>query len=216
MDVTIIGAGNMGRGIAHTLARGGTAVTLVDRDPAEASELAREVRAAYPEATVQTATLEQPLESDVVVLAVWYTAAQDLARQLRDQLAGKVVVDISNPLNESFDGLATAPGTSAAEELARLIPESKVIKAFNTTFAGTLVDGQVAGHPLDVFVAGDDESAKRTVIDRVTVGGINGVDVGGLERARQLEGLGMLGITLQSKLDTGFATAWKLFVPEQA
>ncbi len=209
MKVTIIGAGNMGRSIAYTLARGGNAVTLIDRDPAEASALANEVRAAHPKATVETSTLEQPLEGDVVVLAVWYNASQELARQLREQLAGKIVVDISNPLNETYSGLATAPGTSAAEELARLIPESKVVKAFNTTFAGTLVQGQVAGQPLDVFVAGDDQAAKQAVIDLVTAGGLRGIDVGGLERARQLENLGLLGITLQFTQGTNFQSAWK-------
>lgn len=214
MNVTIIGAGNMGRGIAHTLARGGTAVTLIDHEPAEANELANQVRAAYPAATVQASSLEQPIQDDVVVLALWFTAAQELARQLRDRLTHKIVVDISNPLNETFDGLATAPGTSAAEELARLLPKSKVVKAFNTTFAGTLVDGQVAGQPLDVFVAGDNQAAKQAIIGMVKAGGLQGIDVGSLERARQLEGLGLLGITLQARLGTGFATAWKLLVPE--
>ncbi|WP_216320458.1 NADPH-dependent F420 reductase [Deinococcus aestuarii] len=210
MNVTIIGTGNMGRGLAHTLARGGHTVTLHDRQLEKAEALAQEVRAALPGATVQAGTLGEPLQGDVVILATWYTASQDLARQFRDEFAGKVVVDISNPLNARFDGLATALGTSAAEDLARLLPDSRVVKAFNTTFAGTLVQGQVAGQPLDVLVAGDDEGAKRQVLDLVTSGGLRGIDAGGLERARQLEGLGLLGITLQGPLGTGFMSAWKL------
>jgi 8-hydroxy-5-deazaflavin:NADPH oxidoreductase len=87
------------------------------------------------------------------------------------------------------------------------------VKAFNTTFAPTLVAGQVAGQPLDVFLAGDDEGAKRTVAALVRAGGLNAIDAGALERARQLEGLGLLGITLQGPLGTQFGTAWKLVMP---
>jgi hypothetical protein len=95
----------------------------------------------------------------------------EIVRDLGDRLAGKVVVDISNPLNETFDGLATAPGTSAAEEVAQSAPaDARVVKAFNTTFSGTLVGGQVAGQPLDVFIAGDDE-AREKVAQLVRDGG---------------------------------------------
>jgi 8-hydroxy-5-deazaflavin:NADPH oxidoreductase len=87
------------------------------------------------------------------------------------------------------------------------------VKAFNTTFAGTLVTGEVAGQTLDVFLAGDDEAAKETVTTLVQSGGLNVIDAGGLMRARQLEALGLLGITLQSRLNTGFGTAWKLVLP---
>jgi predicted dinucleotide-binding enzyme len=96
-----------------------------------------------------------------MILAVYYPGTLELARELGERLAGKVVVDIANPLNRTFDALATAPGTSAAEEVAATMPAgTRVVKAFNTTFSGTLVKGQVAGQPLDVFIAGDDEEAK--------------------------------------------------------
>jgi 8-hydroxy-5-deazaflavin:NADPH oxidoreductase len=88
-----------------------------------------------------------------------------------------------------------------------------VVKAFNTTFAPTLLAGQVAGEPLDVFIAGDDEDAKSTVATLVRDGGLRPIDAGALERSRQLEGLGLLGITLQGALGTQFGTAWKLVMP---
>jgi hypothetical protein len=110
------------------------------------------------------------------------------------------VVDISNPLNQTFDALATAPGTSAAEEVATATAGATVVKAFNTTFSGTPVEGQVAGQPLDVLIAGDDEEAKKTVTQLVRDGGLRAIDVGPLERARELEGLGFLGIALQQPL----------------
>jgi 8-hydroxy-5-deazaflavin:NADPH oxidoreductase len=148
----------------------------------------------------------------VVILAVYYPGTLEVARDLGERLAGKVVVDISNPLNQTFDGRATAPGTSAAEELAAALPaNAKVVKAFNTTLSGTLVEGEVAGQPLDAFLAGDDEGAKGTVAQLVRDGGLRAIDnTGPLERARRLEGLGFLHITLQQTLGTGFGSAEKI------
>jgi NADPH-dependent F420 reductase len=212
MNVTIIGAGNVGRGIGHRLIAGGHDVTLVDRDPEEAEQLVEELRgAAEGRATVEAAGPGAELRGEVVILAVYYPGSLEIAGELGDKLAGKVVVDIANPLNQTFDDLATAPGTSAAEEMAATATAgTKVVKAFNTTFSGTLVEGQVAGQPLDVFIAGDDQEAKETVAQLVRDGGLRAIDVGPLERARQLEGLGFLGITLQQPLGLHFQSAWKL------
>ena len=162
-------------------------------------------------ATVDAAGSGAELRGEVVVLAVYYPGNLELARDLDDRLAGKVVVDISNPLTQAFDGLATAPGTSAAEELAAAVPSgTRVVKAFNTTFAPTLVEGQVAGQPLDVLIAGDDDEAKEAVARLVRDGGLRAIDVGPLERAREVEGLGFLGIVLQQPLGLNFQSAWKL------
>jgi len=212
MHVTIIGAGNMGRGIGHRIVAGGHSVTIVDRDPEEAEQLMEELRgAAGGGVTVEAAGPGAELRGEVVVLAVYYPGNLEIARDLSDRLAGKVVVEISNPLNQTYDGLATAPGTSAAEEVAASAPAgARVVKAFNTTFAGTLVEGQVAGQPLDVLIAGDDEDAKETVARLVRDGGLRAIDVGPLERARELEGLGFLGIALQQPLALNFQSAWKL------
>jgi NADPH-dependent F420 reductase len=212
MQVTVIGAGNMGRGIGHRLVAGGHEVTIVDRDPEEAGRLAKELRAAAQGgATVEAAGPTSELRGEVVVLAVYYPEALELARELGDRLAGKVVLEISNPLNQTLDELATAPGTSAAEELAERAPSgARVVKAFNTTFSGTLVEGQVAGQPLDVHIAGDDEEAKEKVARLVRDGGMRPIDVGPLERAKHLEGLGFLNITLQQPLGLPFRSAWKL------
>ena len=217
MRVLIIGTGNMGRGIATRLLAGGHEVILYNETRDKAEALAAELRgAASGGASVSVAgsPAEAIPASDVVILAVWYPVSRQLAQELGPRLAGKIVVDISNPLNETYDGLATPPDTSAAEIVrAALPPEARVVKAFNTTFAGTLVAGQVAGQPLDVFIAGDDLSAKDAVATLVRGGGLNPIDAGALERARQLEGLGMLGITLQGRLGTQFDTAWKLILP---
>ena len=165
MNVTIIGTGNMARGIATRLLAGGNSVTLVGQEPGKAEELAAQLQeAAQGRESVQAASSGAAIDSDVVVLAVPYAAAASVVQQYGNQLAGTIIVDISNPVDFSTMSPAVAAGTSGAEEIARTAPAgAKVVKAFNTTFAGTLVAGQVAGQPLDVFIAGDDADAKAKV-----------------------------------------------------
>ena len=206
MNVTIIGAGNMGRGIATRAIAGGHKVTFVDANPETAQKAAADLNA-------EVGTLDTPL-GDVVVLAVWYGTNIEIAKQLGDKLAGKVVVDIANPLNSTYDGLATAPDSSSAEDLAKAIASgasgAKVVKAFNTTYAGTLLSGSVAGQPLDVFIAGDDADAKAKIAQIVTDGGMRAVDAGPLHRARQIEGMQLLHIVLQGTLGTNWGSTIKI------
>lgn len=203
MNVTIIGAGNMGRGIGTRLIAGGHKVTFVDANPETAQKTAADLKA-------EVATLDAPL-GDVVVLAVWYGTNIEIAKQLGSKLAGKVVVDIANPLNSTYDGLATAPDSSSAEDLAKAVATgAKVVKAFNTTFAGTLIAGSAGGQQLDVFIAGDDADAKAKVSLLVTDGGMRAVDTGPLHRARQIEGAQLLQIVLQGSLGTNWASGLKI------
>lgn len=209
MKVTIIGAGNMGRGIGTRLVEGGNDVLVIDRDPAEARALAEELAGRGKGSAA--AGEGDPIEGGVVVLAVYYPSVPGVLEQYGDQLAGKVVVDITNPLDvETFDRLVTPPDSSAAEEIAKLLPDTTVVKAFNTTFAGTLAEGQAGGQQLDVFVAGDDEEARRKVSGLIEAGGMRAIDAGPLRRARQLEHLGFLHILLQEPLGAGFGSAIKL------
>ena len=211
MNVTIIGSGNMGRGIGTRAAAGGHSVTFVDANPETAEKAAADVRASAKKgAKVSAASLDAEL-GDVVVLAVWYGTNIEIAKQLGTKLAGKTVVDIANPLNSTYDGLATAPDSSSAEDLAKAVAAgTKVVKAFNTTFAGTLLAGQVAGQPLDVFIAGDDADAKGKVSQLVTDGGMRAIDAGPLHRARQIEAMQLLHITLQGTLGTNWGSAIKI------
>jgi predicted dinucleotide-binding enzyme len=206
MKITIIGAGNMGRAIGGRAITGGHEVEIVDRDPAEAEKLAT----ALGEAAKALAP-GAPFGGEVVVLALYYPGVKDAAREYADRLAGRVVVDISNPVDtQTWDRLATPPGTSSAEEVAEIVPDSPVVKAFNTTFAGTLVAGEVSGQQLDVLIAGDDEAAKEKVAQLVSDGGLRPVDVGPLARAQQLEHLGFLHISLQQPRDLGYGSTIKL------
>ena len=209
MKVTIVGAGNMGRGIGTRVVAGGHQVEIVDHDPADAGQLAGDLGV-----SATAVEPDAPFGGEVVVFAVYYPGSKDAVRQYADQLAGKVVVDITNPVNtETWDSLATAPGSSSAEETQQLVPEgTAVVKAFNTTFAGTLVAGEVSGQQLDVLIAGDDDTAKQKVSQLVSDGGLRPIDVGPLHRAQQLEQPGFLHISLQQPLGLNFGSAVKLLV----
>ncbi len=212
MNVTIIGSGNMARGIGTRLVSGGHTVTILDRKPEKAKALAAELAGeAVKGAKVEGAALGAPIKGEIVFLAIPYGATSQVIENLGQQLDGKIVIDITNPLNATYNGLAIEPGTSAAEEIAKKLPSNAVVlKAFNTTFAGTLVNGKVDGTPLDVFIAGDAEEPKQKVSRLVEDSGLRPIDAGALERARQLEAIGLLGITLQQELGTGFQSAWKI------
>jgi 8-hydroxy-5-deazaflavin:NADPH oxidoreductase len=207
MQITIVGTGNMARGIATRALAGGHDVTLVGTEREKAEQLAGEL-GGQGSGSVQAG---DGVGGDAVVLAVPYPAVSDVLDRYRDALAGTVIVDITNPVDFStFQPLSFDAG-SGAQEIASAAPRgAKVVKAFNTTFAGTLVEGKVAGQPLDVLIAGDDDDAKATVKQLVEDGGMRAVDAGPLARARELEALGYLHMALQEPLGTGFSSTVKV------
>jgi predicted dinucleotide-binding enzyme len=134
---------------------------------------------------------------EIVVLAVPHSSVADIIAARKDELAGKIVVDISNPLNfETFDSLVVPAGSSAAAGIAAALPQSRVLKAFNTTFAGTLAARTVGAETTTVLIAGDDDAAKELLAAVVTAGGLKAVDAGSLSRARELESIGFLQLIL--------------------
>jgi NADPH-dependent F420 reductase len=173
-NLSILGTGNMGQAIAAIAGKGGHSVQLLGSGDADTA-----------------------VTGEVVVLAVPYPAVSDVISQRGEQLAGKIVVDITNPLNfETFDSLVVPADSSAAAEIAAALPQSRVLKAFNTNFAATLAAGTVGSANTTVLIAGDDADAKSTLTDIVTSGGLNAIDAGALTRARELEALGFLQLTL--------------------
>src|ERR687886_1063339 len=194
----------MARGIGTRLVAGGNGVTLLEKEPGKADALVEELRSASSGgAEVGKGAFGDPIGDEVVVLAVYYPDARAAVERYGDGLAGKVVVDITVPLDfQTMEGFLVPDDSSGAEELQRLAPGARFVKAFNTTFARTLVAGEVAGQPLDVFLAGDDEGAKETVAQLVRDGRLRAVDVGPLERAGYLEGLGFLHMMVQQPLGT--------------
>ena len=207
MNVTIIGTGNMARAIGSRLVAGGHEVTVLGKETTDAEAVVNDLGA---NGAVKAGRSGDEIAGDVVVLAVYYPDAKAAVEQYRDALSGKVVVDITNPVNETYDDLVTPPDGSAAQELASSAPGARVVKAFNTTFANTLKQGEVSGEPLDVFIAGDDEEAKSKVAQLVEDGGLRPVDAGPLKRARELEAAGLLHMGVQGTLDTGFGSALKV------
>jgi predicted dinucleotide-binding enzyme len=211
MQVTIIGAGNMARGIGTRALFGRHAVRCIDRDPDRADKLATELRDSVPSADVQAADLSALAAADLVVLALPFPAAEQIARQHADALSGRAVVDISNPVDfDTFDSLTVPPGTSAAELVAAAAPGARVVKAFNTTFAANLVAGRGGGMPLDVFIAGDDAAAKGAAAELAESAGLRAIDAGPLRRARELEAFQFLHMALQPTLGTNWASAIKI------
>ncbi len=212
MNVTIIGTGRMARGISTRLLEGGNKITLVGHTPGKAEALVEELKAAEKSVGSILVANEETLPGEFVFLAVPYPAAAGLVEHYHDELDGKILVDITNPIDyQSMQSLVK--DGSAAEELARLAPvTTRVVKAFNTVFAKTLATGQVQGMPLDVFIAADDDDAKLKVMQLVESGRLRGIDVGPLVRARQLEALGILNVAMQSTTKTNFMSAIKLLV----
>jgi len=143
------------------------------------------------------ADADRPVTGDIVVLAIPFPAVAGVVAKRADELAGKVVVDITNPLNfATFDSLVVPADGSATAEIAAALPQSRVLKAFNTNFAATLSSGAVGQLPTTVLVAGDDADAKALLVGVVSAGGLRAVDAGALSRARELEAIGFLQLTL--------------------
>jgi NADPH-dependent F420 reductase len=211
MQVTIFGAGNMARAVATRALFGRHTVRFIDRDQERADKLATDLRGSVPRADVQVAGSSGLDTADIVVLAVPFDAAERIAAEHADALAGRAVVDVSNPVDFStFDALIVPPGSSAAEQIAAAAPRAHVVKAFNTTFAGNLAEGHAGGMPLDVFIAGDDPAAKEAVVELAESAGLRPIDAGPLRRARELEGLQFLHMTLQPQLGTNWSSAIKI------
>jgi 8-hydroxy-5-deazaflavin:NADPH oxidoreductase len=204
--VTIVGTGNMARGVAARALAGNHHVTFVGTDIGKAEDLADELTG------LGSVRASESAEGDLVVLAVPYTQAPHAVRQHAGELGGAVIVDATNPIDLSvLEPLDVSPFRSGAEVIADVAPEGvPVVKAFNTAFAGTLVAGSVAGQPLDVFMAGDEAEAKELVARLIRDGGMRPIDAGALARAREVEALGYLHMVIQGPLGTGFASAVKV------
>ena len=180
-NISIFGQGNMGKAIGDVFTQGGNQVTFIGHDDAVENL------------------------GDIVVLAVPYNAAIEIAKANKDALAGKVVIDITNPLNfETWDILVVPADSSAAAEIAKLIPESKVVKAFNTTFAATLASRKVGDATTTVMAASDDDDAKKLLADALTDSGVSFIDAGSLKRARELESFGFLQMTVAASEQIGW------------
>jgi len=206
MDVAIIGTGNMANGIGTRLVAGNHTVTIYHNSAEKAKQLAEKLGG-----STKGEKLGEEVNGDIVILALPYNTIFDVIEKYKNQLQGKVLIDISNPIDFQINKLIPPPNSSGTEEIAKKLPQdTKLVKAFNTTFAGTLVKGEVDGKQLDVFIASDNEEAKKLVSELVKTSGMRVLDAGPLANARALEGLGYLHITMQEKLGNTWMTAIKI------
>jgi predicted dinucleotide-binding enzyme len=144
---------------------------------------------------------------DIVVLAVPYGSAAAVVSEYGDALRGKVIIDITNPVNADFTGFVTPEGSSGAQEIAKAAPAgAHVVKAFNALFSHVLAAGPAEGRPLDVFIAGDDAQAKTRVSAFIESLGLRPMDIGRLPMARTLENVALLqlGLVAHSVKHTNF------------
>jgi NADPH-dependent F420 reductase len=206
MNITIIGYGNMGLGLARRIAGAGHTVTLtglsLEKAQAAAATIDASIRVLPPAEAAHAA--------DIVIATTPYTEQVKALQSLGD-LTGKTVIDISNPVAADFSGLVVGHTSSAAEEIAKALPGVKLVKAFNTVLAQVFSEGtEIAGQQVQVFIASDDAIAKSQVSTLATSMGFTPVDAGPLSNARNLEPLAMQNIwfAYMAGQGTGIAPVW--------
>lgn len=211
--IAIIGAtGNMGSALAKTLSKGNNRLLLFANNQEKVQALVDDIKSTNKKADVEG--IECPTnaswEADIIVMAVPYAAEKEIATRIKEVANQKIVISIANPLNENYDGLVTPPDTSAAEELQKLMPNSKVVKAFNTIFATVFTTPVIDGKQVDVLIAGNDGNAMVTVSELVQTAGFNPVVTGELLVSRTLENMALLLIQLTVKNNFNWQTGFKV------
>jgi len=190
--ISIIGSGGMAAAIGGLAAKAGHTVEVMSRGAAKARALAEQIGAG-----ATTGTFGAAPAGDIVILAVPYAAVLDVVKQYGEALAGKLLIDITNPVNSDFTGFVTPDDSFGAREIAKAAPaDAVVVKAFNTLFSHVLAAGSFQSQPLDVFLAGDDAQAKARVAAFIESLGLRPMDIGLLPMARTLEHVCLLSLGL--------------------
>lgn len=205
MNIAIIGTGSVGSGLAAAFVDAGHHVHLAGRTSAQATTAAAATGAEAAANPASAAAL-----ADVIILAVPFGSVAELAGDIAPVVNGKVIIDVTNPAKDDWSGPLFFGTGSGAEQIATWLPEARVIKAFNTLFAGNIANPSHDGLALDGFVAGDDAAAKATVLELVAAIGLNPVDVGQLSAARLLEPLAWLNISMNMQPGGTWTSGWKL------
>ena len=207
MKIAIIGSGNVGSVLAGRLIRAGHQVCFASRNPK--SERICELMAAHPGDCAAAFPAEAVVGAEVVIYAAPYDQAEPILASIGD-LHNAVLIDCTNPLNATFDGLQLGHTDSAAERIATFAPTARVVKAFNTTSVATMADPRYNGHVATQFYCGDDPDAKRITAELIGQLGMEPVDAGPLKNARYLEATAMLYIHLAIRGGWGGNCALKM------
>lgn len=194
MKLAVIGSGNIGRSIGTWASKAGYDVIFTSRNP----EHAREAASNAGNNSRADMVIKAVNEADIILLAVPYSAIKDVTSEIDSSCAGKTVIDATNPLSSDYSSLTVGFSTSAAEEIQKLVPEAKVVKAFNTVFAPVFASQKPerSGRKVTVFYAGNDTEAKSRVAELITKMGFDALDCGALQASRLLEPLALLNVTL--------------------
>jgi predicted dinucleotide-binding enzyme len=186
MKIAFVGGGAVATAIAGLAKAAGHDVVLGVRDSAAAR--------AFPHTGMEAAVAS----ADIVIVAIPYASIAEVLPSLADALAGKIVVDASNPVAADWSPILTGETSSGAEQMQALLPRSFVAKAFNTIFADVLRPDRLdrKGSPISLFVAGDDAEATRLVMAFGAEIGLDPVNAGPLKSARYLEAIAHLNIEL--------------------
>ncbi|MBO9202362.1 MULTISPECIES: NADPH-dependent F420 reductase [Niastella] len=211
--IAIIGAtGNMGSGIAKSLSKTNNRLLLFAQHTDKVKSLVEDIKKGNPAAEVEA--MECPTnaswEADIILLALPYAAEKEIAAKIKEVANQKIVISISNPLNETYSGLVTSPDTSAAEHLQQLLPNSKVVKAFNTVFAADFANTIIDGKQIDTLIAGNDAQSLDTVSALAKAIGLNPLVAGELPWSRTLENMALLLIQLTMKYNYNWVAGWKV------
>jgi predicted dinucleotide-binding enzyme len=206
VNIAIIGAGRVGAALGTRWAVAGHEVMYGVRKPGDPkiAPLLEGTPNGRAGSVAQAAAF-----GDVVVLATPWTATESAIRAA-GSLAGKIVVDVTNPLNETFSGLTIGHTSSGGEMVARWAKGAKVVKTLNSTGSNNMLDPKYGSDAVSMFVCGDDAAAKATVSELVKALGFDVVDAGPLASARLLEPLAMLWISLAYAWGQGTDVAFRL------
>jgi NADPH-dependent F420 reductase len=209
--IAVIGAlGTTGWAIADALAKTHHRVLLTDHLTQHPALSLSTLHFPQPRVEIVRSAREASWEADIILLAIPYDAQSEVASNIKDVVTGKIIISAVNPINKNCDGLLTPPTTSAAEELAQLLPHARIVKAFNTLSGQNLKRPQITGQITDVFVAGDDDEAVSIVKQLVVDAGFTPLSAGNLAMSRILENMLVLLIGLSARNNLRGPIGWKV------
>jgi 8-hydroxy-5-deazaflavin:NADPH oxidoreductase len=211
MKIAVIGAGNVGGALGTALAGAGHDVVYAARDRAKVEAKAQEAGAASAPSPAHAVRA-----AEVVILAIPFTALDEVAAEIAGAASGKLVVDVTNPLRPDFSGLSTVGGPSGGERVAAALPGARVVKGFNTVLATNQANPDAHGQVLDALYATDDDAAAAAFASLASSIGFRPVKVGPLSAAAELEAMAWLNIRLQMLANGSWNSAFVLVAPPAA
>ena len=211
MKIAVIGTGNVGGALGKALAGAGHDITYAARDRAKTESKAQEVGA-----QAAPSPAEAVKDADVVILAVPFTAVEGVTTEIAEVASGKLVVDVTNPLEPDYSGLSTVGGPSGGEQVAASLPGASVVKGFNTVLAANQANPAAHGQVLDVLYAADDDEASAEFAKLASSIGFRPIKVGPLSAAAELEAMAWVNIRLQMLANGSWDSAYVLVSPPPA